>query len=63
MRNVLPPPVTPPGALISAFNGSIGAPSTLASVTRTADTAKPSGKVQPVSSYGDFCGSFGDQNW
>ena len=42
---------------------SIGTSSTLGSVTRTAWTWKPSGKVQPVSSYGCFCGSCGLQYW
>jgi hypothetical protein len=61
MRNVLPVPVTPPGARTSPFTGSIATVSTFGSTTRVACTAKPSGNVQPVSSYGFFCGSFGDQ--
>ncbi len=63
MANTLPVPVTPPGARISPVTRSIGAASTAVSVTRTACTANPSGKVHPVSSYGFFCGSFGLQYW
>ena len=43
--------------------GVIATSSTLGSVTRTACTPNASGNVQPVSSYGFFCGSFGAQYW
>src|SRR5258708_2684566 len=58
-----PEPLTPPGAVIVPVTSAIGVLSTIVSTTRIACTANPSGNVQPVSSYGFFCGSFGDQYW
>jgi hypothetical protein len=54
---------TPPLARTAAVIFSTGASSTLMSATRTACTLKSSGNVQPVSSYGVFCGSLGLQYW
>ena len=50
-----------PSARTAPLTFSIGASSTFTSVTRTACTLNSSGNVQPVSSYGVFCGSFGLQ--
>jgi hypothetical protein len=69
MANTVPAPpapsvveeVAPLGALTSPFTISIGTDRILGSSTRTAWTPNPSGKVQPVSSYGRVCGSLGAQ--
>jgi len=57
-----PEPLMSAGTAISPTR-SMAASSTLASVTRTTWTLNSSPKVQPVSSYGRFCGSFGLQYW
>ena len=51
------------GARTAPVTFSIGASSTFTSATRIACTLNSSGNVQPVSSYGVFCGSFGLQYW
>jgi hypothetical protein len=58
-----PVPATPPGARTVSATRAIGTSSTFGSPTRTACTAKPSGNVHPVSSYGCCCGSLGLQYW
>jgi hypothetical protein len=60
---IWPAPLTAPAAFTPPAIFGAAASSTFRSVTRTACTLNSSGNVQPVSSYGRFCGSFGLQYW